>query len=443
MAAVSGATGGAAGGLSLELVDIVGAAGGVALAPGAGVGAAGGTALAPGLGLVPGARAGAARMQAPKCRRQSSAVTYVLGSRVTVAGGGTFVLGAIVVAASGIAPRASSVAAAVGAAPLRLLPRLGRPPGLLGVVAAWWRCCCGAPTDPRPGARGPRDIVLKVACPGLLGAVAPAGAPREDATRTWAPSSRKVSAVGLLRPAPRTGRPPQPSSPKASTKDWASSALTASMPPPAMATRRAAPARECCSLVPYTATESAVPRGGTSIATPVAARTSRSTAPPSLRSRPRASMGIGKTSHRLLPLPRADRAHSVHCVVRTVPQACAGQAAPPKCRRTRAPSLRSATPPRPGQAMSQREHHSLLRHVRHRHRAMVRRASSKPASVVGEVAGKVPPTSGGAPAMARLEVPVLVLEGPVGCATLDSRTSTCMPRARRCAVGRARFAAVS
>jgi hypothetical protein len=249
MAAVSGATGGAAGGLSLELVDIVGAAGGVALAPGAGVGAAGGTALAPGLGLVPGARDGAARMQAPKCRRQSSAVTYVLGSRVTVAGGGTFVLGTIVgaaggvalapgagvaavgatapapcvglvpgaragtarlqapkcrrllacapmlcgeglgaphsrqdaflancksrqpgqnqspgcgvsllpllygardpvaggvafalsaldVAASGIAPRASSVVAAVGTAPLRLLPRLGRPPGLVAVGVA-------------------------------------------------------------------------------------------------------------------------------------------------------------------------------------------------------------------------------------------------------------------------------------------------------------------
>ena len=137
MAAVSGAAGGAAEGLSLVLVDIVGAAGAVALAPGAGVGAAGGTALAPGLGLVPGARAGAARMQAPKCRRQSSAVTYVLGSRVTVAGGGTFVLGAIVVAASGTAPRASSVAAAVGAVPpRRLLPRLGLPPRLLCVVVS-------------------------------------------------------------------------------------------------------------------------------------------------------------------------------------------------------------------------------------------------------------------------------------------------------------------
>jgi hypothetical protein len=104
---------------------------------------------------VPGARAGAARMQAPKCRRQSSAVTYVLGSRVTVAGGGTFVLGAIVVAASGIAPRATSDAAAVGTVPprrllprlglpaavgtvppRRILPRLGLPPRLLGGVVA-------------------------------------------------------------------------------------------------------------------------------------------------------------------------------------------------------------------------------------------------------------------------------------------------------------------
>ncbi len=58
------------------------------------------------------------------------------GARGTVTGGVTLVLGAIVVAASGIAPRASSVAAAVGAAPLRLMPRLGRPPGLLGVVVA-------------------------------------------------------------------------------------------------------------------------------------------------------------------------------------------------------------------------------------------------------------------------------------------------------------------
>jgi hypothetical protein len=95
---------------------------------------------------VPGARAGAARMQAPKCRRQSSAVTYVLGSRVTVAGGGTFVLGAIVVAADGVAPRTTSVAAAVGTGPpRRLLPRLGLPPRLLGVVvtaslAAGRRC---------------------------------------------------------------------------------------------------------------------------------------------------------------------------------------------------------------------------------------------------------------------------------------------------------------
>ena len=79
MAAVSGATGGAAGGLSLELVDIVGAAGGVALAPGAGVGTAGGTALALGTGLVPGARAGAARMQAPKCRRLLACAPMLCG----------------------------------------------------------------------------------------------------------------------------------------------------------------------------------------------------------------------------------------------------------------------------------------------------------------------------------------------------------------------------
>ena len=85
MATVSGAAGGAAGGLSLMLVDIVGAAGSGALAPGAGVGAAGGTALVPGVGLVPGARTGAATMQAPKCRRQSSSV--MSGARGTAAGG--------------------------------------------------------------------------------------------------------------------------------------------------------------------------------------------------------------------------------------------------------------------------------------------------------------------------------------------------------------------
>ena len=41
-------------------------------------------------------------------------------------------------------------------------------------------------------------------------------------------------------------------------------------------------------------------------------------------------MGIGKTSHRRVPLPRADRAHSVHCVVKTVPHAFAGSHASPR-----------------------------------------------------------------------------------------------------------------
>ena len=79
MAAGSGAAGGAAGGLSLELVDIVGAAGGVALAPGAGGAAAGATALAPCVGLVPGARAGTARLQAPKRRRLLACAPMLCG----------------------------------------------------------------------------------------------------------------------------------------------------------------------------------------------------------------------------------------------------------------------------------------------------------------------------------------------------------------------------
>ena len=287
MAAVSGATGGAAGGLSLELVDIVGAAGGVALAPGAGVGAAGGTTLAPGIGLVPGARAGAARMQAPKCRRQSSAVTYVLGSRATVAGGVTFALGALVVAASGIAPRASSVVAAVGTAPLRLLPRLGRPPGLIGVGvaaaaaaprAAWWRCWSSHEREIRQStAESPRTL-------------APAAPSRAVPRRGLAGSSR--SPAGCL-----------PKRPSGVLWPWAISSATVAWLAPAAASRTACRASRCCSAVPKIRSGPSCPRWGTSTATPTSRLSSPSAQPPAPNILPRSPAPKNISSQQRPPRP--------------------------------------------------------------------------------------------------------------------------------------------
>ena len=84
----------------LVLVVVAGAAWGIALVPAASGVVAGGLVLAPvalvvavsgdgtlpnAVGLVPGVRAGAARVQAPKCRRQSSSV--MSGALGTAAGG--------------------------------------------------------------------------------------------------------------------------------------------------------------------------------------------------------------------------------------------------------------------------------------------------------------------------------------------------------------------
>ena len=291
------------GGVALAPGAIVLAVPVAALEPSASDDAAGGVALAPGVNavaasgdpaLVPSALIQAAGGVA------AGGVAPVPGVSGIVAGGAAPAPGGIVVAASGTAlalggwccgrgdrGRRAVVTAAMEIA---LVPPAVRQ---MSEGTHWW------PPDPS-GAKflieRRRPWREQRACPS--GGVpsrrraAPARAPREDATRTWAPSSGAVSAVGHLRPAPRTGSPStcrRRSSarggssstrcpPRRRTSDSRSTDSTASAPPPAMLTLIAEATRSNCSEVPYTQRGACEVRAGSSTAAPVRVRMSRSNA---------------------------------------------------------------------------------------------------------------------------------------------------------------------
>ena len=118
-----------------------------------------------------------------------------------------------------------------------------------------------------------------------------------------------------------------------STRVRSSSHCTASVPPPASRTRRAAWSRPCCSHVPKAEHGRPAPPSSHSMAMPISDRSRRIISPCRASSSGRSLVSKGTSSHRRSPRPWRAVEHSAHCcsIAKPCRRECQ-RARPPNCR---------------------------------------------------------------------------------------------------------------